>query len=426
MVTIAHSFVADQSCNECRCFEGMSPTKLCRVITRPPNCTAFLQYSLLSPETSSPHDLAAAQQYYSSVEFAFQLCREFAAVEASDRELSAALGNACETLERIVAHNALLKCLDCQPTWSRHAALLRFDLPLHRLTTHYVVSKKWFPRFFSLRGSRLYYSDGKNGHPDTAEGTLAFMQLNPAPDGRYCVDVQGMRAAVASASLCNAASQAALWVRATRRSTGRRSRLTLSSLRATRCRPDAPCHVVSAVTDLLCLQAPRDVCLAAADDVTRQRCVRVIQAASAGDDSSSLHHIASAVALTGELLKMKSLPALNAVMAALGKAEVGGLDLPSLKAAGLDAAACRAAGYDVPSLKAAGFTLSDFRAARFDPKSLWHENIVHVHYNLSWKCAASLRSAGYDVLSLIAVFGYDAVASSGCDVSSILVTSPPS
>jgi hypothetical protein len=82
---------------------------------------------------------------------------------------------------------------------------------------------------------------------------------------------------------------------------------------------------VSAFTDLLRLQAPRDVCLAAADDATRQRCVRVIQAASAGV-SSSLQDIASAAALTAELLKMKSLPAVNAVLAALGKAEVGGLD----------------------------------------------------------------------------------------------------
>ena len=93
---------------------------------------------------------------------------------------------------------------------------------------------------------------------------------------------------------------------------------------------------------------------------------------------------------------MKSLPAVNVVMAALGKAEVGGLD--------------------VPSLKAAGFTLSDFRAAGFDPKSL--------------------QSAGYDLLSLISDFGYDAVASAGYDVSSysvlkgqdinsvVLVTSP--
>ena len=134
------------------------------------------------------------------MEFAFQLCREFAAAEASDRELSAALGNASETLERIVAHNALLKCSDCQPTWPQHTALLRFDLPLHLLTRHDDASREWFPRFFSLRGSRLYYSDGKNGHPDTAGGTLAFMQMDPAPDGRSYVDVKGMRAAVASAS----------------------------------------------------------------------------------------------------------------------------------------------------------------------------------------------------------------------------------
>ena len=84
-----------------------------------------------------------------------------------------------------------------QPAWPRHEALLRFDLPLQRLTTHFVFSKKWFPRNFSLRGIRLYYSDGKDGHPDTAQGTLAFMQSNPAPDGRYCVDLQGTRALLA-------------------------------------------------------------------------------------------------------------------------------------------------------------------------------------------------------------------------------------
>ena len=81
-----------------------------------------------------------------------------------------------------------------QPPWPRHEALLRCDLPLQRLTTHFLVNKKWFPRNMLLRGSRLYYSDGKNGHPDTAAGSLAFMRSNPAPDGRYCVDLHGMRA----------------------------------------------------------------------------------------------------------------------------------------------------------------------------------------------------------------------------------------
>jgi hypothetical protein len=168
---------------------------------------------------------------------------------------------------------------------------------------------------------------------------------------------------------------------------------------------------VSAVTDLYFLQAPRDVCLAAADDATRQRCVRVLQAASAGGASSSLHHIASAAALTEELLKMKSLPAIKAVLDALGVGmsdpclKAAGFDLPSLKAAGFDAAAFKAAGFSCSDLKAAGFTLSDCRAAGFDLDP------------------ASAKSAGYDVFSLIADFGYDAVASSGCDVSSILV--PP-
>jgi hypothetical protein len=97
-------------------------------------------------------------------------------------------------LERIVAHNAILKSSELQPGWPRHEALLRFDLPLQRLTTHLLVFKKWFPRNMSLRGSRLYYSGGNNGHLDTAAGTLAFMRSNPAPDGRYCVDLQGMRA----------------------------------------------------------------------------------------------------------------------------------------------------------------------------------------------------------------------------------------
>ena len=81
-----------------------------------------------------------------------------------------------------------------EPAWPRHEVLLHFELPLQRWTTNYVFSKKWFPRNFLLRGSRLYYSDGENRHPDTAQGTLAFMLSNPAPDGRYCVDLQGTRA----------------------------------------------------------------------------------------------------------------------------------------------------------------------------------------------------------------------------------------
>jgi hypothetical protein len=138
--------------------------------------------------------LAAAKLYYGSIDFAYKLCKEFAAAERGNAELLEPLEHASKLLERIVAHNAHLKSSDLEPAWPRHEALLRFDLTLQRLTTHLLVSKKWFMRNMSLRGSRLYFSDGNNGHPDTAAGTLAFVQSNPAPDGRYCVDLQGMRA----------------------------------------------------------------------------------------------------------------------------------------------------------------------------------------------------------------------------------------
>ena len=68
------------------------------------------------------------------------------------------------------------------------------------------------------------------------------------------------------------------------------------------------------------MQAARDVFLAAADDVTRRRCVRIIEAASAGGASSSLPDIASSAALTRGLLDMKSGAAVKAVLAALGVA----------------------------------------------------------------------------------------------------------
>jgi hypothetical protein len=171
------------------------------------------------------------------VEFAFQLCRESAAAEASDRELSAALGNACKMLERIVAHNVLLKCSDCQPTWPRHTALLRFDLPLHRLTTHYVITRKWFLRFFVLRGHHLYYSDGKNGHSDSLEGTLAFMRSNPAPDKRYCVDLLGKHLAtcIYFVNDCHAAAQDVPLYHAARRFTDERLRSRLSFVQDMTC-----------------------------------------------------------------------------------------------------------------------------------------------------------------------------------------------
>jgi hypothetical protein len=115
--------------------------------------------------------------------------------------------------------------------------------------------------------------------------------------------------------------------------------------------------------------------LAAADDVTRQRCMRIIQAASAGA-SSPLQDMASAAALTRDLLNMKSLPALQAVFAAL-----------------------RCSWADV---KTAGFTAAETKAAGCDIT-----------------CA---KAAGYNVMTLFEAFGYDAVAAAGCDISFILVS----
>ena len=134
------------------------------------------------------------------------------------------------------------------------------------------------------------------------------------------------------------------------------------------------------------------MCLAAADDVTRQRCVRIIKAASAGGASSSLSDIASSAAVTPGLFMMRSVLAVNAVLAALGRTAARGLDLPSLKAAGFTAA----------EAKAAGFTAADVKAEGYD--------------------FASAQSAGYHLLPLIAAFGYETVAASGCDMSCILVS----
>ena len=97
------------------------------------------------------------------------------------------------------------------------------------------------------------------------------------------------------------------------------------------------------------------MCLAAADDATRQRCVRALQAASAGSFSSSLQGIACAVAVTRDLIGMQSLPAVNAVLAALGKAAAKGLDAKSLNEAGFDAKELKGAGFSIRDITFAGF-----------------------------------------------------------------------
>ena len=122
------------------------------------------------------------------------------------------------------------------------------------------------------------------------------------------------------------------------------------------------------------LQGAKDVCLAAADDVTRQRCMRIIQAASAG--ASPLQDIASAAALSPGLGDMKSVAAVKAVFAVLG---------------------C-----DWSAIRTGGFTAAEARAAGCDLKSA--------------------QAAGYEVPSLLVAYGEDACKAAGCDVSHILVS----
>jgi hypothetical protein len=155
-------------------------------------------------------------------------------------------------------------------------------------------------------------------------------------------------------------------------------------------------------------RAHKDVCLAAADDVTRQRCVRIIEAASAGGASPSLPDIAKSAALTRGLLDMNSFVAVKAVFSALGVA----MDHPSLKAVG----------FDRPSLKAAGFDLAAYRAAGCDWTTIRTAGFSAVEAQASGCDLASAQAAGFNVPSLVAAYGYKVVAAAGIDVSCILVS----
>ncbi len=122
---------------------------------------------------------------------------------------------------------------------------------------------------------------------------------------------------------------------------------------------------------------------------------------------SSLLDIALAAAMTPDLFSMQSLPAVNAVLSALGKAAFVGLDLPSLKAANFGRChflTYRAAGFDAQSLKDEGFTLKQLKDAGCDYAS-----------------ALKISQSSYDLLQLIKEFGYHRVAASGCDVSMCLL-----
>jgi hypothetical protein len=74
-----------------------------------------------------------------------------------------------------------------------------------------------------------------------------------------------------------------------------------------------------------------------------------------------------------------------------------GFDFPSLKDAGFDLSAFKTAGCDWASIRTAGFTAAEAKAAGCD--------------------LSTALFSGFDIPSLIAPFGFDAVAATGCDMS---------
>jgi ribosomal protein L13E len=102
-----------------------------------------------------------------------------------------------------------------------------------------------------------------------------------------------------------------------------------------------------------------------------------------------------------------------------------GFSEAEVKAAGCDPASALRAGYNPASLKAAGFDLAAFRAAGCDWSTINHAGFSLAEVKAAGCDPASAQAAGFDLFSLISNFGYDAVASSGCDVSRILVPPPP-
>jgi hypothetical protein len=186
-------------------------------------------YSLISIQTATPDELAQAKEYYSNIQFALQLCHDVASAESGNPEFSAPLTEARKVLGCIVEHNAHLKSSPpgFQPACPRHAALIRFDIPLQRLTTQWLVIKKWKMHFVVLRGMRLYiYSNDKGGcfcsnnsvysAHESQEGAMALVQANAAPDGDCCLNLKGALARSTThamfgfaANVCDAYAQAA-------------------------------------------------------------------------------------------------------------------------------------------------------------------------------------------------------------------------
>jgi hypothetical protein len=304
--------------------------------------------------------------------------------------------------------------LSRQPTWPRHDALLRFDAPLQRLTTQHRFTKKWKRRFFLLRGSRLYFSKGEIGHEESHEKSLMYMRSHPEVDGHFCMDLTGASRdwridvceclSAMRLTFCCCAGCSVVLCREAINGQDFVFEIHLSA----RDKVTSTQHTLVLTIYSHNLQQPaRNLFLAASDDVTRQRCVRIIQAASTCSLSSHPQEIAPAAALSSDLLGMKSVKAIKTVLSALNVPwshavlKAAGLDLHSLKAAGFSVGAFVYAGCNWEDVAALGFPLQEIKAAGCD--------------------IMTAKNAGYDELSLAAAFGLDAAVAAGCDVSFLIV-----
>ena len=68
-----------------------------------------VQHSIISMQDATSEAVVMAKAYLHDIEFASQLCVEFAAAESSNPALSEPIANAGKMLDLIVDHNLLLK-----------------------------------------------------------------------------------------------------------------------------------------------------------------------------------------------------------------------------------------------------------------------------------------------------------------------------
>ena len=146
--------------------------------------------------------------------------------------------------------------------------------------------------------------------------------------------------------------------------------------------------------------------LAAADEPTRQRCISIIEAASAGGVKCHLQNIASVVALSTDLIRVGSIDAINEISRKIPDSNwMDNMSPEGLKKFGFDPMAIAASGVDWDRIRDARFTVVEFNAA-------------------GCSLAAAMQ-AGYDVRSLIFGYGDEAVIAAGCDTRDwILVPIP--